>query len=127
MQRGRGPTGGLPGRRRRRADPHHPGSRDRVDIAFLDATGRDLSAAQQRRLERLYSRLEFRRAFPGEIGDLTFSPQAGESYVRQVLGSIDNSGLPSGPDARMKVVVDAGNGAAGLLLPGLVGGWASTC
>jgi mannose-1-phosphate guanylyltransferase / phosphomannomutase len=99
-----------------------PGMADCVDIAFLDASGRDLSAAQQRRLERLYSRLEFRRAFPGEIGDLTFSPQAGETYVRQVLSCVDISGVPSGTDSRMKVVVDAGNGAAGLLLPGLVGG-----
>ncbi|HEX3828321.1 MAG TPA: sugar phosphate nucleotidyltransferase [Sporichthyaceae bacterium] len=99
-----------------------PGAADRVDIAFLDATGTDLSAAQRSRLERLYRRQEFRRAFPGEIGDLTYSSRAGETYVKQVLDAVDISGVPTAADGRMKVVVDAGNGAAGLLLPGLVGG-----
>jgi mannose-1-phosphate guanylyltransferase/phosphomannomutase len=98
-----------------------PGVPDSVDIAFLDVSGTDLSPAQQRRLERVFARQEFRRAFPGEIGDLTYSPQAGETYVKQVLNTVDISGVPTdGP--RMKVVVDAGNGAAGLLLPGLIGG-----
>ncbi len=100
-----------------------PGVPDCVDIAFLDVSGADLSPAQQRRLERVFARQEFRRAFPGEIGDLTFSPHAGETYVKQVLNAVDISGVPpAGARDRMKVVVDAGNGAAGLLLPGLIGG-----
>ncbi|MGQ0843901.1 MAG: sugar phosphate nucleotidyltransferase [Sporichthyaceae bacterium] len=99
-----------------------PGVPDSVDIAFLDASGADLTPAQQRRLERVFARQEFRRAFPGEIGDLTFSPRSGETYVKQVLNTVDISGVPVGTGNRMKVVVDAGNGAAGLLLPGLIGG-----
>jgi mannose-1-phosphate guanylyltransferase/phosphomannomutase len=97
-----------------------PGVPDSVDIQFLDVNGADLSRAQQRRMERLFGRQEFRRAFPGEIGDLSYSPRAGETYVKQVLNTVNISGVPTEP--RMKVVVDAGNGAAGLLLPGLVGG-----
>jgi mannose-1-phosphate guanylyltransferase/phosphomannomutase len=97
-----------------------PGVPDSVDIQFLDSNGADLSIGQQRRMERLFGRQEFRRAFPGEIGDLSYSPRAGETYVKQVLNTVDISGVPTDP--RMKVVVDAGNGAAGLLLPGLVGG-----
>jgi len=97
-----------------------PGVPDSVDIQFLDVNGADLSRGQQRRMERLFGRQEFRRAFPGEIGDLSYSPRSAETYVKQVLNTVDISGVPVDP--RMKVVVDAGNGAAGLLLPGLVGG-----
>lgn len=96
-----------------------PGVPDCVDIQFLDASGADLSQTHQRRLERIFGRQEYRRAFPGEIGDLTYPPRVVENYVRQLLDAVDTSGVPTGP---MKVVVDAGGGAAGLLLPRLIGG-----
>ena len=41
---------------------------------FLDRHGADLSQADQRKLERIFSRGEYRRAFPGEIGDLRSRP-----------------------------------------------------
>jgi mannose-1-phosphate guanylyltransferase/phosphomannomutase len=113
METGRGIAGGVLLRTT-------PGVPDSVDIQFLDSNGADLSRGQQQRMERLFGRQEFRRAFPGEIGDLNYSPRSAETYVKQVLHTVDISGVPTDP--RMKVVVDAGNGAAGLLLPGLVGG-----
>ncbi|WP_019877129.1 mannose-1-phosphate guanyltransferase [Sporichthya polymorpha] len=100
-----------------------PGIPDSVDIQFIDATGADLSAAHRRRVERVFSRQEYRRAFPGEIGDLTFPGRVVEHYVKQVLNTVDTTGVPHRDDTPdMKVVVDAGNGAAGLLLPRVVGG-----
>jgi mannose-1-phosphate guanylyltransferase/phosphomannomutase len=96
-----------------------PGVPDSVDIQFIDARGAVLSHAQQRQLERVFSRQEYRRAFPGEIGDLSFPARVVENYVKAVLDCVDTSGVPIGG---MKVVVDAGSGAAGLLLPRLVGG-----
>ena len=39
-----------------------------LDIIFMDSEGADLSEAAQRKLERVFSRQEYRRAFPGEIG-----------------------------------------------------------
>ena len=47
-----------------------PGRPDSLDIMFFDERGADLSAAGQRKLDRVFSRQEYRRAFPGEIGDL---------------------------------------------------------
>ena len=47
-----------------------PGDPESIDIVFLDADGADLSPARQRALERVVSRQEFRRAFPGEIAEL---------------------------------------------------------
>lgn len=95
-----------------------PGQPESVDIAFLDEHGADLSQAAQRRLERIFSRGEFRRAFPGEIGDLSFPPRVMEGYAHDLLRCIDISGLA---EARLKVVVDTGGGTASLVLPSLLG------
>jgi mannose-1-phosphate guanylyltransferase/phosphomannomutase len=98
-----------------RTTPGHPES---VDIAFLDDRGADLSLASQRRLERMFTRGEFRRAFPGEIGDLSFPPRVMEAYALELLRCVDISGLK---DSGLKVVVDTGGGTASLVLPSLLG------
>jgi mannose-1-phosphate guanylyltransferase/phosphomannomutase len=95
-----------------------PGVPDSVDIAFLDSTGADLSPGAQRKLDRTYSRGEYRRAFPGEIGDLGTPSRIFESYVQELLARVDTSGIP---EAQMKIVVDVGGGAAGHVLPPLLG------
>jgi mannose-1-phosphate guanylyltransferase / phosphomannomutase len=95
-----------------------PGVPDSVDIVFLDATGADLSSSAQRRLERILQRGEFRRAFPGEIGDLSFPPRAVESYVQDLLKSVDLSGVA---EAQLKVVIDCANGVSSLVVPTLLG------
>ncbi len=95
-----------------------PGQPESVDIAFLDEQGADLSQAGQRRLERIFARGEFRRAFPGEIGDLSFPPRVMEGYAHELLRCVDTTGLP---DAGLKVVVDTGGGTASLVLPSLLG------
>jgi len=95
-----------------------PGVPDSVDILFFDSRGADLSAAAQRKLDRVFSRQEYRRAFPGEIGDLTFPPRTIEAYSHELMSRIDVSGIA---DADLKVVVDAAGGAASLVLPSLLG------
>ena len=95
-----------------------PGQTESVDIIFLDGEGADLSQADQRKLERTFSRGEFRRAFPGEIGDLMFPPRVMEAYTLEMLRVIDVSGLA---ENRLKVVVDTGGGSASLVLPALLG------
>ncbi|HEX6935734.1 MAG TPA: mannose-1-phosphate guanyltransferase, partial [Actinomycetes bacterium] len=61
---------------------------------------------------------EFRRAFPGEIGDLAFPPRVMEAYALELLRCVDTSGLQ---DSGLKVVVDTGGGTASLVLPSLLG------
>ena len=95
-----------------------PGVPDSVDIAFLDSTGADLSPNAQRKLDRVYSRGEYRRAFPGEIGDLGTPSRIFESYVQELLARVDTTGISEG---QMKIVVDVGGGAAGYVLPSLLG------
>jgi mannose-1-phosphate guanylyltransferase/phosphomannomutase len=95
-----------------------PGRPDSLDIMFFDERGADLSAAGQRKLDRVFARQEDRRAFPGEIGDLTFPATVFDSYTGALLRAVDTSGIA---ESGLKVVVDAANGSAGLVLPSLLG------
>ncbi|MBB0244857.1 mannose-1-phosphate guanyltransferase [Streptomyces alkaliphilus] len=95
-----------------------PGVPDSVDIMFLDERGADLSRGGQRKLDRVYARQEYRRAFPGEIGDLRFPASVFDAYTGSVLRAVDTRGIA---DAGLKIVVDAANGSAGLVLPSLLG------
>ena len=95
-----------------------PGDPESIDIVFLDADGADLSPARQRALERVVSRQEFRRAFPGEIAELAFPSRTVETYVQELLRTIDVRGLDG---AGMKVVLDTAGGAVSLVLPSLLG------
>ncbi|MEV6213071.1 mannose-1-phosphate guanyltransferase [Kitasatospora sp. NPDC051914] len=95
-----------------------PGVPDSLDILFFDGAGADLSQASQRKLDRVYARQEFRRAFPGEIGDLLHPSSVFDSYARNLLRAVDTSGVR---EAGLKVVVDAAHGSAGLVLPSILG------
>ncbi len=91
---------------------------DSVDIVFLDDKGADLSAAALRKLERIFQRQEYRRAFPGEIGELSFPPRAVESYAQELFQKVNTSGLQG---TGLKIVVDTSNGVSSLVLPALLG------
>ncbi|MDH6709704.1 mannose-1-phosphate guanylyltransferase/phosphomannomutase [Kitasatospora sp. MAA19] len=95
-----------------------PGVPDSLDILFFDERGADLSQAGQRKLDRVYARQEYRRAFPGEIGDLTFPSSVFDSYAGNLLRAIDTTGVR---EAGLKVVVDTAHGSAGLVLPSILG------
>ncbi|HEY2552937.1 MAG TPA: mannose-1-phosphate guanyltransferase [Streptosporangiaceae bacterium] len=89
-----------------------------IDIIFLDEQGADLSEAAQRKLERVFSRQEYRRAFPGEIAELTYPPRVIEAYTQELLRCVDMTGVRG---AGLKVVADCAGGTASLVLPGLLG------
>ncbi|MCW2880269.1 MAG: phosphoglucomutase/phosphomannomutase family protein [Sphaerisporangium sp.] len=95
-----------------------PGDPQSVDIVFMDGNGADLSQSAQRKLERVFSRQEFRRAFPGEIAELSFPARAVEDYTRELLRWVDMAGVR---DAEMKVVIDCAGGTSSLVLPSLLG------
>src|SRR6516165_10712281 len=95
-----------------------PGDPQSIDIIFLDERGADLSPAAARKLERVFSRQEYRRAFPGEIAELVYPPRRVESYVAELLRTVDLEGLR---DAGLKIVIDCAGGTASLVLPALLG------
>src|SRR5260370_31662355 len=51
-----------------------------VVMRFFDGNGLDMSEGGQRKIERLFNREDFRRALPGEIGEIGFPPRAPEHY-----------------------------------------------
>ena len=80
-----------------------PGDPQSIDIVFLDDNGADLSPAAQRRLERVFSRQEFRRAFPGEIAELSFPARTLDTYAQEVLRTVDVRGVAeAGPQGRAR-------------------------
>ncbi len=95
-----------------------PGDPQSIDIIFLDERGAELSRTAQRKLERVFSRQEFRRAFPGEIAELTYPPRIMEWYTRELTRCVDMTGVR---EAGMKVVVDCAGGTTSLVLPSLLG------
>src|SRR3989440_424746 len=95
-----------------------PGNPQSIDIIFLDERGAELSQAAARKLERVVSRQEYRRAFPGEIAELSYPPRVVESYAAELVQSADMTGVR---EAELKVVVDCAGGTASLVLPELLG------
>src|SRR5215472_15241164 len=95
-----------------------PGDPQSIDIIFFDERGADLSQAACRKLERVFSRQEYRRAFPGEIAGLVYPPRVVESYAAELLRCVDMSGVR---EAGLKVVLDCADGTAALVLPSLLG------
>ncbi|MEU0568255.1 mannose-1-phosphate guanyltransferase [Nonomuraea sp. NPDC005983] len=87
-----------------------------VDIVIMDDRGADLPAAAQRKLERVFSRQEFRRAFPGEIAGLAYPARIVEDYTHELLRRVDMTGVKG-----MKVVVDCAGGTSSLVMPTLLG------
>jgi mannose-1-phosphate guanylyltransferase / phosphomannomutase len=95
-----------------------PGDPQSVDIIFLDERGAELSHADQRKMERVFSRQEFRRAFPGEIAELSYPPRVVESYTHELLRCVDMTGIR---EADLRVVADCAGGTVSLVLPSLLG------
>jgi mannose-1-phosphate guanylyltransferase / phosphomannomutase len=89
-----------------------------VDIVFLGSNGAELSLSAQRKLDRVFGRQEYRRAFPGEIAELTYPPRVIETYTRDVLRRMDLTGVR---EAELKIVLDCAGGVASLVLPSLLG------
>jgi mannose-1-phosphate guanylyltransferase/phosphomannomutase len=95
-----------------------PGDSQSIDIIFLDETGAELSQSAQRKLERVFSRQEFRRAFPGEIAELSYPPRIIDMYAHELLRTVN---LEEVRGAGLRVVADCAGGTVSALLPTLLG------
>ena len=97
-----------------RLSPDDPQS---VVIRFFDERGIDLSEADQRRVERMYHREEFRRVTAGDIGDIDFSPRTIELYTADMVEAF---GLRRDAGREVKLVLDLSYGAASFVMPNLL-------
>ena len=88
-----------------------------VVIRFFDGKGTDIAEASQRKIERLFLREDFRRVFPGEIGDIGFPPRHLEQYSVALEAAVDVSRIAG---AGFKVVVDYSYGSASFVMPNIL-------
>jgi mannose-1-phosphate guanylyltransferase/phosphomannomutase len=93
------------------------GDSDSVEIRFIDANGADIDEGEQRKIERLLYREDFRRAFAGDIGDILFPPRAMEFYTAALEASVDAERLRR---RSFKVVLDYSYGAASNVMPSVL-------
>ncbi len=88
-----------------------------VVIRFFDANGSDITEDAQRKIERLFRREDFRRVFPGEIGDIGFPPRALEQYSAALEATVDVQRISA---AGFKVVVDYAYGSTSFVMPNVL-------
>lgn len=97
-----------------RLDPEDPQS---VIIRFFDANGIDLSEADQKKIERLFYREDFRRSLAGEIGDLRYPARTVELYTAELMATVNVEPVRA---AGFKVVLDYAYGAASFVMPNVL-------
>jgi len=97
-----------------RQSPNDP---NLVDIKLLDHTGVDLSSGQERAIEQLFLREDFKRTSPDRVGEIITPPRAQEYYRAGFLKSIQSNTFQ---DAKMKIVIDYAFSSASLILPDIL-------
>ncbi len=88
-----------------------------VIIRFFDSDGLDITEEAQRKIERIFAREDFRRVFPGEIGDIGFVPRALEHYATALESTVDIERIRA---AEFKVVIDYAYGSASFAMPNVL-------
>ena len=95
-----------------------PGDPEVVEIRLFDSDGSDLSQADQRKVERVFFREDYRRAAHNKLGELEFPPRALEQYSAGLMNAVDVGAIRA---RAPKVVVDYAFGASSLMGPSLMG------
>ena len=94
-----------------------PTDPDSATIRFFDGDGADILEEVQRKVERLFSREDFRRVRPADIGDIDFPPRALEQYAVALEQTIDVKAVAG---RRFKVVIDYAYGATSFAMPNVL-------
>ena len=95
-----------------------PGDPETVEIRLFDGDGADLSENDQRKIERIFFREDYRRAGPSKLGELEFPARALEQYASGLLRALDVDAIRT---RAPKVVVDYAFGPASLIGPSVFG------
>jgi mannose-1-phosphate guanylyltransferase / phosphomannomutase len=96
----------------------NPQSHGGVTLKLLDARGADIDTATERKVETLIIREDTRKVSVEEIGQVSYPAKVLDFYRSDFLARID---LATVRKRQFKVVLDYGHGAAGQLLPSLLG------
>jgi mannose-1-phosphate guanylyltransferase/phosphomannomutase len=88
-----------------------------IDIRFTDANGLNLSSTAERKIERMFFREDFRRAYFNEIGSIEYTRNSVEEYSQAFLANIDVDAIRK---REFKLVVDYSYGLASDTLSGIL-------
>ncbi|MBR3654657.1 MAG: mannose-1-phosphate guanyltransferase [Elusimicrobia bacterium] len=89
-----------------------------IDIKFFDKFGSDISISQEKSIEQLFFREDFKRADMDQVGMITVPPRANEFYKTGYLNTIQKKEAPT---KGMKIVVDYAHSTASLVFPTILG------
>lgn len=89
-----------------------------VDIKLLDRNGTDISNQEERAIEQLFLREDFKRATPDRVGEIITPPRAQEYYRAGFLKAVRMDVLQK---SKIKIVIDYAYSSASLILPDILG------
>lgn len=95
-----------------------PSDPEIVQVRIFEPPGTPAGPGLVKEIEKHFSRQEFRRAAWNEVGEITFSARTAETYVQDLLASLDVETIRA---RGFRVVVDYAFSAASLVLPQVLG------
>src|SRR6266542_3169444 len=87
------------------------------DVKFFDRQGLDIDKAQERKVENVFFREDFRRASYDDVGRILETPRVGEEYSQAFLREVGRRREIA--DASFKIVLNYSHGTAAQFLPQL--------
>jgi mannose-1-phosphate guanylyltransferase/phosphomannomutase len=85
-----------------------------VDIRFFDGQGHNLSKNDERGIERVFFREDFRRVYLDEIGTIDYAPGVIETYTKGFLSAVNAEAIRQ---AKFKLIVDYAYAPTSEVLP----------
>ena len=89
-----------------------------IDLIFFDSKGLNLHPNQEKAIERLFYREDFRRAEMEETGEMVFPIHGFEYYQNDFMSSIDMEAIKK---ANFKMVLDYSYGSSSGIFPAILG------
>ena len=89
-----------------------------IDIKFLDQEGGDISFKQEKAIEQLFLREDFKRIHLEECGEILSPPRSQEYYRAGFLKQVNQEVLKK---AHLKVVIDYAYSSASMTFPSILG------
>lgn len=91
-----------------------------VEVHFFDKHGLDIAPWEEKKIERLYYRGEFRRTFFSDVGEITYPARTIEYYTAALANFVSDQ---TSGESWLKVVADLSNGVTSVVLPHTVTDW----
>ncbi|MDR2708462.1 MAG: mannose-1-phosphate guanyltransferase [Elusimicrobiota bacterium] len=89
-----------------------------IDIKFFNNKGRDISLKDEKNIEQLFFREDFRRADISKVGVLTVPPRALDAYRAGYLQSVNKDFIAK---LNQRVIIDYAHSSASMIFPSILG------